>query len=135
MKKLWKQVLSLGLVAVLSCSSLPFGLGSGIAYAAQENAKSNHLDEILKKQSSGPYDLLLLIRQDKNADDMSAQKAAAVAQNDIKEMLDRALEQGKVSSYESFFSSNSIHVIASDIDFIRQLAAHPSVEDIALIGA
>lgn len=134
MKKLWKQVLSLGLVAVLSCSSLPFGLGSGIAYAAQENAKSNHLDEILKKQSSGPYDLLLLIRQDKNADDMSAQKAAAVAQNDIKEMLDRALEQGKVSSYESFFSSNSIHVIASDIDFIRQLAAHPSVEDIALNG-
>lgn len=73
----------------------------------------------------------VLVRFHGEGDSIESRKAvAAISQKEAIALLDHAIQSGRAKSYESFYISNAMHVIATDAGLVDELTRLPQVESV-----
>ena len=125
-----KRVICSLLVLTLTMTALPdIGIKT---YADTVSTKHVHLEQIIKNSSDkNKYDLLFLFNEEGNLGSQDLETKVKKYQERAISVLEKAKAEGKVESYQSFFTSNSINAVFNDIEVVKEIVNLEEIVDVS----
>lgn len=130
MKRSFKKLVCSILISTLTMAVTPVNSIQNI-YAAEVSTKQRSMEQILSGSTEW-YDVIYRFRETSDTGNLTIQEIVKASQQRALEILERAKNEGKVENYESFFTSNSIRAIITNVEILKEIVALNEVIDVTL---